>query len=294
MSSINAASGTRFYLYFSKQCPHSTRFRQMLVKKPDLEAKFVQLCVDTMPQAKIPRFVRSVPFIVVTDEKGNPVHLTDSHAFAWLRHELDQHAGNFEAYDSSVMSSSLSDSFAFIGGETGGGAAHTFEWIEGHQADLGGGSHNLYTPQEDTYGGGQTRQNVEEDALSKIMAQRTRDLEHFQGTTRKPDEIDFSKPLNQQQFAKQQSNQQQSNRDMAQYTEDARRAEARRAMGAQSRQGIDFSDPNFRAGIQRPAAPHPQQGRGRGMRPVAALTSTAGRGRGGPVGRRLPQNYPRR
>lgn len=302
--SIDAASVSRFFLYFSNQCQHSTRFRQMLIKKPDLEAKFIQLCIDKMPSGKIPKFVRSVPFIVVADEKGRPLHLTDSGAFNWLKRELDQHAGDFEAYDSTAMSSSLSDSFAFIDSETahGSGAAHTFEWIDGHQADLGGAVHSLYTPQEDSYGGGMKDKYVPEDAMGKIMSQRSKDLEHFAGVvTKPPDEIDFTKPLSQQAFMKQ------PKREAAQYNEEARRREARQALGPQSRQGIDFGDPNFKLSAPRSAPPPSRQPhqppKGRGIRPAAVVRRggaggvgvSQGRGRGaGPVGRRLPQNVPRK
>ncbi len=256
----------RFILYFSKMCPHSTKFRQMLVKKPDVEAKFVQLCVDTLPREKLPRYVDSVPYIVVFDEKGRPINLGPNAAFAWLKEQLEQHAGDFEAYDSAVMGSTLSDTFAFIceDKEASSGAAHTFEWLPGHRAERGS---TMQTPNELSYGGGSNRQPAQPDnVLEKLIQQRNRDLPTI--NNQKPAEIDFSKSLSQPQ--------------QRQYTEATRKQEVRIAP---QRKGIDFADPNFRAGAQ-------QRGRGgtvggTGLRPIAGVRNN------GPVGRRLPQNIPK-
>ena len=261
----------RYLLYFSKQCPHSTKFRQMLVKKPDLEAKFVQLCVDSLPRGKLPRYVDCVPFIVVYDEKGRQINLSSNSAFSWLKEQMEQHAGDFEAYDSSVMSSTLSDTFMFLNDDTEStsGAAHTFEWLPGHRAERGGG---MYTPNESSYGGGTDRsqKTVPENILEKLMEQRNRELPN---APQKPTEIDFTKPLRNNPNANANANL----RNTAQYSEALRKQEVRIAP---QRQGIDFADPGFRGGSQNP-------GRGRGLRPIAGVRNN------NVVGRRLPQNVPR-
>lgn len=288
---MNGQGVQRNILYFSKQCPHCTRFRQMLVKKPDLESKFIQLCVDN--GGNLPRYVKSVPFIVVNEDKGRQLQLTDGAAFNWLKDQMDQHAGDFEAYDSGAMSSTLSDYFSYIGADGNAGAEHTFEWLPGHKSERT----TIMTPNETVYGGGLiTRDQIPDDALEKINKQRMQDMQALTQGQKRPQNIDFTKPLSQQQ-------QQilQETREQQQYTEQARKQDARIP---QSRQGIDFADPNFQnkypssrgppqqqpPRIQPQPQPHPGQvqGRGRGLRPVAAV-------RNAPIaGRRLPQNIPRK
>lgn len=266
----------RNILYFSKQCAHCTKFRQLLIKKPDLEAKFVQLCVDTLARGKLPRYVDRVPFIVVYDEKGRQINLSSNNAFGWLKDQLEQHAGDFEAYDSTVMSSTLSDSFMFLNedAESTSGAAHTYEWLPGHRAERGG----MYTPNESLYGGGSNKIDVPDNALEKLMEQRRRELPMV--NDQKPPEIDFSLPLAQQQQQQRQApprvQQQPPQRPTQQYSEAARRQDVRIAP---QRQGIDFANPNFRSGVSINRAP--------GLKPLANIRNN------GPVGRRLPQNVPR-
>lgn len=213
-------------LYFSKQCAHSSKFRQMLMKKPDLEASFVQLCVDG--GGKLPQYVRSVPFLVVHDEHGQQLRLTDSSAFQWLHKQMEQLQGDFAAYDSGVMSSSLSDQYSFISeeGTTQAPVGHTFEWINDGEKPFNGSFGGINTPSENTFGGGQDKRPKTD--VEKLLEQRNRDIPRLQ----KPKEIDFSKPLHA------------PSRAASQYTAQVRRQEARIAP---SKRGVDFCNPNFRA-----------------------------------------------
>lgn len=220
------------------------------MKKPDLESKFVQLSVDTGIQ--LPRDVRSVPFIIVYDDKGRQLRLTDTQAFYWLRDQMDRLAGDFEAFDSGGMSSSLSDNFAFIGNEAGtgsslisagGGLSHNYEFLDGHRADNRGGG--MYTPKESEYGGGNDNR-MPKNALEKIIEQRNRDVLMPNGPmTRRPTQIDFSKPL--PEVAREERRLMQQQQDQSGlYTEAARRRDARIN---QPRRGIDFEAPDFQAGL---------------------------------------------
>ena len=229
---MNSQGVQRNILYFSKQCPHCERFRQLLVKKPDLEASFLQLCVDG--GGKLPGYVRSVPFIVVYDEKGRQLRLTDSRAFGWLRQQMEQMAGDFAAYDSSVMSSQLSDQFSFINEQSSNnGLQHNFEWIDGHRPDSG--RDYIATPKDSEYGGGLGQAKIAKSELDKIVEQRNRDIPQL--NRRPPHEIDFTKPLNQQLP---------SQPNLAQRRKllnpEVRKRDAR--IRAPQR-GVDFSNPNF-------------------------------------------------
>jgi|JI10StandDraft_1071094.scaffolds.fasta_scaffold125699_4 hypothetical protein len=221
-------------LYYSKQCTHSKRFRHLLMKKPDLETTFIQLCVDNLPPNKLPPFVKSVPFIVVYNDQGQQLKLTDGAAFQWLNQKVEELAGNFEAYDSGVMSSSLSDTYAYIS-ETGvcqAPTSHQFEWINTQEKPFLGSfsdTSTIPTPNEETFGGG--RDKAPKSDLEKIIEMRNRDLPNHQ----KPAEIDFSKPFHLQQ--------QQQQPNAAQYTQQARKQDVR--MAAPQR-GVDFQNPNFR------------------------------------------------
>jgi len=247
---MNAEGAQRYILYYSKQCPHCSMFRQMLMKKPDLESKFVQLSVDT--GIKLPRDVRSVPFIVVYDDKGRQLRLTDVQAFYWIRDQIDRLPGDFEAFDSGAMSSSLSDNFAFVGTEAGtgsslisatGGLSHNYEFLDGHRADNRGGG--MYTPKESEYGGGNNN-SIPKNALERIIEQRNRDVPAGAvGPQRRPMEIDFSKPL--PEVEREQNrlmHAQQQQRGL--YTVAARRRDARIK---QPRAGVDFGAPDFQAGL---------------------------------------------
>lgn len=275
---MNAEGVQRNILYFSKQCPHSDRFRQLLMKKPDIESNFMQICVDN--GTKLPRYIRSVPFLVVFDEQGHSKHLTDAPAFDWLREQMNNYAGNFEAYDAGAMSSTLSDSFSFLG-EAASGAAHTFEWIDGHRADSMRGS--IMTPNESTYGGGNNsgKTAIPKSELDKIMEQRNRDIPHNRVP---PKEIDFTKPLQQQQQQTESEDQRRSR-----YTASVRKRETRMTA---PRNGVDFSNPRFRANV---AAKQPIR-----RNPPPSARVGRGRGRGHPVrrapqvGRKLPQGWSRR
>lgn len=212
-------------LYFSKQCVHSQKFRQMLMKKPDLESTFIQLCVDG--GGKIPKYVKSVPFIVVHDDKGQQLKLTDSSAFQWLHKQMEQLQGDFAAYDSGVMSSCLSDAYSFISdnGTTQAPVGHTFEWINEGEKPFNG-TFGINTPNESTFGGGVDKRPKTD--MERLIEERNRDLPQFQ----KPDSIDFTKPLNAPKRAE------------SSYTPQARRQEARIAP---SKRGIDFQNPNFKS-----------------------------------------------
>lgn len=223
-------------LYYSKQCTHSKRFRHLLMKKPDLETTFIQLCVDNLPPNKLPPFVKSVPFIVVYNDQGQQLKLTDGAAFQWLNQKVEELAGNFEAYDSGVMSSSLSDTYAYISesGVCQAPTSHQFEWINTQEKPFLGSfsdTSTIPTPNEETFGGG--RDKAPKSDLEKIIEMRNRDLPNHQ----KPAEIDFSKP-----FHLQQPQQQQQPPNAAQYTQQARKQDVR--MAAPQR-GVDFQNPNF-------------------------------------------------
>lgn len=250
---MNAEGTQRYILYFSNQCPHSKVFRQMLVKKPDLEAKFHQLSVDS--GIKLPPDVRSVPFIVVYDEKGRQMRLTDTQAFYWLRDQMDRMAGDFEAFDLGGMSTNLSDSFSFIGADTagtgsslisgGGGLSHNYEFLEGHKAATN--TDFMYTPKESEYGGG-GGDKIPQNALEQIIAQRNREVPmDTRGTNagRPPTEIDFSKPLPDVE-REQRRLMEQMQKQRGLYTDAARRRDARIA---QPRRGVDFEAPDFEAGL---------------------------------------------
>lgn len=245
---INTENMQPNILYYSKQCVHSKRFRQMLMKKPDLESTFIQLCVDS--GGKIPPFVKQVPFIVVYDERGQPLRLTDSSAFNWLNQRMEQLAGDFKAYDSGVMSSSLSDNYSYIS-ENGANltTSHQFEWINDKEKPfLGSFGESINTPNESTFGGGNDK--APKSDMEKIMEQRNRDLPNFS----KPAEIDFSKPFSQQP-------QSQQPRSAASYTPSVRKQEARIAP---PQRGVDFQNPAFQNRIaqqpqQRFQPQHPQQ-----------------------------------
>lgn len=250
---MNAEGAQRYILYFSNQCPHSAVFRQMLVKKPDLEAKFHQLSVDSNIQ--LPSDVKSVPFIIVYDEKGRQLRLTDTQAFYWLRDQMDRMAGDFEAFDLGGMSTALSDSFSFIGADTagtgsslisgGGGLSHNYEFLEGHKADRQAAF--MYTPKESEYGGG-GGDKIPQNALERIIAQRNRDVPMDQRGTNagnRPMNIDFSKPLPEvEREQRRLIEQMQKQRGL--YTEAARRRDARIAA---PRRGVDFGAPDFQAGL---------------------------------------------
>lgn len=220
-------------LYFSKQCLHSTRFRQMLIKKPDLEATFIKLCVDG--GGKLPPYVKSVPFIVVHDTQGNQLRLTDSNAFGWLNQQMEQLAGDFEAYDGGVMSSSLSDCYSFLsdeGSTVNAPVGHTFEWINDSEKPFSGSFTGMNTPDEKTFGGG--RDKIPKSDMDKLMESRNHDLPRLE----RPKEIDFRIPLNQQQ-----------QRAPASYVPSARQQEVKIAA---PRQGVDFQNPRFQANQQTP------------------------------------------
>ena len=210
-------------LYFSKQCAHSDKFRQMLMKKPDLESTFIQLCVDG--GGKLPSYVRSVPFIVVHDTKGQQMRLTDGSAFQWLHKQMEQLQGDFAAYDLGVMSSCLSDTYSFISdnGTTQAPVGHTFEWINKEKPF--DGTFGINTPNESTFGGGVNKPPKTD--MEKLVEDRNRDLPQF----KKPDSIDFTKPLNAPKRAE------------ASYTPQVRRQEAKIAP---SKRGVDFQNPNFK------------------------------------------------
>lgn len=232
-------------LYYSKQCTHSKRFRHLLMKKPDLETTFIQLCVDNLPPNKLPPFVKSVPFIVVYNDQGQQLKLTDGAAFQWLNQKVEELAGNFEAYDSGVMSSSLSDTYAYISesGVCQAPTSHQFEWINTQEKPFLGSfsdTSTIPTPNEETFGGG--RDKAPKSDLEKIIEMRNRDLPNHQ----KPAEIDFSKPFHLQQQPQPQPN-------AAQYTQQARKQDVR--MAAPQR-GVDFQNPNFGT---RPVQPQQQQ-----------------------------------
>lgn len=232
-------SDQRHVLYFSSNCPHCTQFRRMLVKKPDLEAKFVKVSVDG--GRKPPSHVRQVPFVEVHDERGQKRALVGAQAFAWLRQQIEKHAGEFTAYDSCVMSSQISDMFSFVD-QQDRALTHNFEWLTSDGVLTGG----LHTPDEETYGGGSVSQRkVVKTELDRIIEQRNRDVPlRATGTTGpgpRPPEIDFTQPaprntagphrLSPQQIAQQ------------------RRRDAR--IRAPTR-GIDFGAPSFSPGQSAP------------------------------------------
>jgi hypothetical protein len=246
------------------------------MKKPDLESTFIQLCVDNLTGNKLPPFVKSVPFIVVYDEKGQQLKLTDSAAFQWLNQKVEELAGNFEAYDSGVMSSSLSDSYAYISesGVCQAPTSHQFEWINTQEKPfLGSFSEaTINTPNEETFGGG--RDKAPKSDLEKIIEMRNRDLPNHQ----KPAEIDFSKP-----FHLQSNQQQQPNKQPQQYTPQARKQDVR--MAAPQR-GVDFQNPNFNK--QQPQQQRPlQQPVNRPIAPIQGRALPRGLPNGLPNG--LPQ-----
>lgn len=262
----------------------------MLVKKPDVESTFLQLCIDGAAGAKIPKYVVSVPFIVVYDEKGRQTQMTDNLAFNWLRVQLDKHAGDFEAYDSGCMSSLLSDHFSYIGGDDVA-AEHTFEWLPGKKQDRA--VESIYTPTDTTYGGGlanrDTNQGQQPDALEKIMQRRNQEIPVIpKSNQQRPAVPDFSKPASQQPAVPQKTIEQQQ------------RERKQDPRIASSQRGIDFSDPNFKANQinamrqqqqqhQHQQHHHSIRGPTPGLRPVASVRNVGA----GIVGRRLPQNVPR-
>jgi hypothetical protein len=281
---MNGQGVQRFILYFSKQCPHCTRFRQMLVKKPDLESKFVQLCVDN--GAPPPPFVRSVPFIVVYDEKGRQQQLTDSGAFNWLKVQMEQHAGDFEAYDCGAMSSTLSDSYSYIVDTTTTtvGPEKNFEWLDGHKVDR-----TIYTPGESSYGGGLShREGMPPNTLEKLLEQRNKDIPTQAPNGQRPPKPDFSKPASQPPHPK-----------TLEQQHHERKQDPRIAM---LRHGIDFGAPSFHANQPNMMRNTSNQG----PRPVglAAIHRSQlvqqhhhhpqyARSQQQIIGRRLPQNLPR-
>ena len=260
---MESQGGQRYILYYSKRCPHSNNFRQMLVKKPDLEAKFLELCVDS--GGKLPRYVDAVPFLVVHDEKGRQLHLKDGEAFNWLRQEIASHSGDFEAYDSAcVLSSTLSDNFAFVGSEDGPGLSHNFEWLPGHQAENGGTMPDgMYTPNQATYGGEQQASAIPKSALDKYIEQRNMEVPLAQrgasGPGRAPPEIDFTQPL--PKYSDRYAHEAPPKRQPTQYEPKLRNRQVR--MVAPQR-GIDFTNPGFEAGLTQKQL---QLQRTRGTRP---------------------------
>jgi hypothetical protein len=230
MKKINVDNMQPNILYYSRQCLHSSRFREMLVKKPDLESTFIKLCVDG--GGKLPPYVRSVPFIVVHDSQGAQLRLTDSNAFQWLNQQMEQLAGDFEAYDGGVMSSSLSDCYSFLsdeGSTVKAPVGHTFEWINDAEKPFNGTFSGMNTPDEKTFGGGTDR--LPKSDIDKLIESRNQDLPKLQ----RPDEIDFRVPLNQQQHQ----------RAPAAYAQSARQKEVRIPA---PRQGVDFQSPRFQTG----------------------------------------------
>lgn len=235
------------------------------MKKPDLESTFIQLCVDNSPPNKLPPFVKSVPFIVVYNEQGQQLKLTDGAAFQWLNQKVEELAGNFEAYDSGVMSSSLSDTYAYISesGVCQAPTSHQFEWINTEEKPFLGSfseTSTINTPNEETFGGG--RDKAPKSDLEKIIEMRNRDLPNHQ----KPVEIDFSKPFHLQGGGPPNGLQPKP----SQYTQQARKQDVR--MAAPQR-GVDFQNPNFgtRGALQQPQQQQQQQ------RPVNRPLSIQGR-----------------
>lgn len=241
MKKINVDNMQPNILYYSRQCLHSTRFRQMLIKKPDLESTFIKLCVDS--GGKLPPYVTSVPFIVVHDSQGNQLRLTDSNAFGWLNQQMEQLAGDFEAYDGGVMSSSLSDCYSFLSDEgktVDAPVGHTFQWINEQEKPFSGSFVGMNTPDEKTFGGGRDR--MPKSDIDKLIESRNKDLPKLE----RPKEIDFRIPLNQQQTAAVKTRAPES------YAQSARQREVRIAA---PRQGVDFQNPKFQGNQPMKARP---------------------------------------
>jgi hypothetical protein len=276
----------RNVLFFSKQCPHSRKFCEMLMKKPDLEASFVKICVDTA--GKLPNFVQRVPTIVVTDDTGRRQEpLTDGHAFQWLKQQVEQMAGEFVAYDATTMSSSLSDAFSFVGDENADDhqhQKHTYAWVdqmndfEITQGGRGAGANSRESE----------RIAQQDQAYQRFLDQRNRDIP-LRGGGDKPPEIDFTQPL----AVTQQRLKAQEMSAKAKAVEDTRRRDAQ-ARIARQRNAVDFQSAEFRAGQRAPPAavrraPPPRNAREMGRhQPLQQQQQRVGGGRMMPGGEPVP------
>ena len=159
---INGSYGTRNpnVIFYSDRCPHSQRFLQALEKVPVAFNKFVRVSVD-VKGIKLPKCIKVVPTIVVYDDTGRRLILSDFRAFEWLNHIIDVpiEISNFEP---GQMGTRLSDQYSWLDGQDEGD--HSFTFLD--EVD----KHWIYTPPD----GGDKKQHATDTDINYTQLESAR------------------------------------------------------------------------------------------------------------------------
>ena len=99
-------------LFYSKNCAHSKKFLEALVKNPSLSSVIRKVSVDHPDQQRIPPMVTSVPTLIV---RGLNRPLVGEQVFSWLENETK---GSSAAAADDLMSFAFNakDNYTFIEG----------------------------------------------------------------------------------------------------------------------------------------------------------------------------------
>lgn len=100
-------------IFYSRHCQHSKKIMEYL-KKAKVDSKFFKICVD-IRGIRIPRYVNSVPTLIVHDKSGNKKLLVDRAAFEWVNMLLDTPV-ELDCYATGELSTTLSDNYAYLDG----------------------------------------------------------------------------------------------------------------------------------------------------------------------------------
>ena len=101
-----------YLLFYSKNCIYSTDFVNKLYKNQNLYKKFILINVNNK-NIKIPKFVKSVPSILIT-ENNNRELLVGSQVFDWLKNKTAViEKEDIQNWDPITMSG-YSDSFSYL------------------------------------------------------------------------------------------------------------------------------------------------------------------------------------
>ena len=118
-----------------------------------------------------------MPTIVVYDERAQKQIHTDVDAFTWLKTHMEQLAGEFTAYDSGVMSSCLSDQWAFLESTDEGSKPmqRSYAWAD-HIGTLGVSAPLVAGSGNQSFASSSKKSSQEDDEYQRYIARRNQEL----------------------------------------------------------------------------------------------------------------------
>tara|TARA_B110000037_G_C17112416_1_gene502443 strand:+ start:1595 stop:2125 length:531 start_codon:yes stop_codon:yes gene_type:complete len=170
-------------LFYSKNCSFCTELLNKLYKNKEILEKIILININNH-QLQIPRYIKSVPSLLVND-KGNINVLTDNELFEWVDAEINKLRSSILDWDPTTMSG-YSGAFSFIGDEDSKNDRNYTFLTNVKQYKINTPDADSINGSNDSNEGSKKRSNKENNDISNKleMLKQQRDMETPKSTSR--------------------------------------------------------------------------------------------------------------